>query len=332
MGKKQSTQDVILYVNENHPDCKVISFDYKNNRTKICFLCAKGHIFETTFFSIKTMLSWCPACALKESADRSRLSLSEVKDKILILHPNCTILDISQYKNVQSKLSIICEEGHSFSAPFCDIQRDHWCPLCANKRSSESKKYTFCEVTEIIKKLHPNCQIIEKEYIDGSHPMKIICENEHNFRIKFHSVLNNNNWCKFCRTERTKATCIKRYGVDHPNKNKEIAMRGAKANNKATIKQHWETGEEIVCIASYESKTVDYLNLNKIKYLWQPRIFVLDNGRTYRPDLYLINEDKWIEIKGFFRKDALEKWTKFQTMVYRSELWDKMKLQEMGIL
>jgi hypothetical protein len=72
--------------------------------------------------------------------------------------------------------------------------------------------------------------------------------------------------------------------------------------------------------------------------LWQPQVFqtsiLTPKGKisTYRPDLFLINENKWIEIKGFFRNDAKAKWDWFQSEHPNSELWDKKKLKEMGIL
>ena len=77
---------------------------------------------------------------------------------------------------------------------------------------------------------------------------------------------------------------------------------------------------------------------NKINYLWQPQIFQTPiltskgNNSTYRPDLFLIDSNTWVEIKGYFRKDAKEKWDWFQSQNPNSELWDKKKLKQMGIL
>lgn len=132
--------------------------------------------------------------------------------------------------------------------------------------------------------------------------------------------------------DKMKATNLKRYGVEYTSQNMEIAIRIAKSQTKSAIKTHWRTNQDLVCQASWEPKIIDYLNINKINYLWQPQIFKIPNGKTYRPDLYLEDEDKWVEIKGYFRKDALEKWDWFQSQYPNSELWDKKKLKEMGIL
>jgi len=70
----------------------------------------------------------------------------------------------------------------------------------------------------------------------------------------------------------------------------------------------------------------------KIDYNWQPQIFTMPNGKTYRPDLYLPDSDVWIEIKGYFRKDAKIKWDWFHKEHPNSELWNEEKLKEMKIL
>ena len=138
---------------------------------------------------------------------------------------------------------------------------------------------------------------------------------------------------------KTKQTNLDRYGVDSVSKVPEIALRQAKGMKKSITLYHWSTGIEIVCVASYEAKVVDsYLNANHINYLWQPQTFdtpfKTPTGRisTYRPDFYLPDLDKWIEIKGWFIGDALEKWEWFHKEHPNSELWGESKLKAMGIL
>ncbi|KKK48559.1 hypothetical protein LCGC14_3143890, partial [marine sediment metagenome] len=96
--------------------------------------------------------------------------------------------------------------------------------------------------------------------------------------------------------EKIKQTCLKRYGVENPSQNPEIALKQAKAQNNSFTLMHWYSHEEIVCVASYEKKTVEYFNKNKIDYNWQVQTFLMPNGKTFRPDCYLPDENKWIEI------------------------------------
>lgn len=129
--------------------------------------------------------------------------------------------------------------------------------------------------------------------------------------------------------KRRAATTKERFGVEHYSHDPKLALEIAKANKLTQILTHWKTGEDLVCTASYEITTVNYLNKNKIEFLWQPKTFPLNNGTTYRPDLYLVNEDKWVEIKGYWRPRAIIKWQLFQEFMPNSEVWDEKKINEL---
>jgi len=112
----------------------------------------------------------------------------------------------------------------------------------------------------------------------------------------------------------------------------------AKSAKNSYIVYHWKTNEELVCTAGWEKKVAEYLNKNKIDFKWQHKIFdvVMKNGKkvTYRLDLYIVGrKNPWIEIKGYFRDDAREKWEYFHNNIKtNSELWDKEVLEKKGIL
>ena len=100
---------------------------------------------------------------------------------------------------------------------------------------------------------------------------------------------------------------MEKYGVDNPMKNAEIALRSAINRNNSGIIKHWKTNEDCVWVGSYERKTLEYLNKNQIDYSWQPEVFTMPNGKTYRPDLYLIKENLYIEIKRLLQKRCSNK-------------------------
>lgn len=131
--------------------------------------------------------------------------------------------------------------------------------------------------------------------------------------------------------EKIKYTCLKKYGAKSSMLNEKVAAKNARNQNRSIILKHWKTDSELVCIGSYEVAVVNYLNKNKIDFEWQPKYFIMPNGKRYRPDLYLVKEKKWIEIKGYFRKDAREKWEWFSEN-HCADLWNKNRLKYMGIL
>jgi hypothetical protein len=137
--------------------------------------------------------------------------------------------------------------------------------------------------------------------------------------------------------DKARATCIAKYGAGNPSQNHDIGLKQSRAVNTCVVLRHWYSNEDIVCVGSYERLVVEYLNSNRIDYLWQVQTFALPpdesgNRATYRPDLYLPDRNIWVEIKGFFRGDALDKWEWFHANYPNSELWNKQYLQSMEIL
>ena len=177
-----------------------------------------------------------------------------------------------------------------------------------------------------------NGKCLSIKYIDCRQNLLWQCEKIHQWRSSLNNIKNNNQWCPICSPKRREQTNIIRYGVPNPMQNIKIALMAAKSQNNSYVLYHWKTGEELVCQASWEKKVVEYFNENEINFRWQSRVFKMPNGKTYRPDCYLFSTKKWIEIKGYFRKDAKDKWNWFQTIKPNSELWDRVKLKSMGIL
>ena len=131
--------------------------------------------------------------------------------------------------------------------------------------------------------------------------------------------------------EKRKQVFIKKYGCENPMQSCDIASKSARNQVNSTILTHWKTGEEIVCVAGYEPKVIQYFNTNKIDYEWQIQ-FDMPDGRKYTVDAYLPEQNLYIEIKGYFRKDAKEKFDWFCSEHPNTELWNEQKLKELKIL
>jgi len=99
--------------------------------------------------------------------------------------------------------------------------------------------------------------------------------------------------------EKSKKTCLERFGVENPMQNKDISLKSAKSNNNSSILYHWKTGEEIICVASYEKATVEQFNKIKEDFIWQIP-FTMPDGRVYICDCYLPKKDLYVEIKRLF--------------------------------
>lgn len=121
------------------------------------------------------------------------------------------------------------------------------------------------------------------------------------------------------------------------------ATRGKRSNFYGQKPKHgrgaWyscKDGSKIWLRSSWEIKYAKYLDNLNIEWLYEIKTFPItyDNKEgTYTPDFFLIKENKFIEIKGWWRDDAFIKYTSFRKQ-YPSlivELYEKSQLIELGI-
>ncbi len=90
--------------------------------------------------------------------------------------------------------------------------------------------------------------------------------------------------------------------------------------------------------SSWELKYAKYLDDNKIDYLYEPSSFkmIINNKETtYRPDFFLIKENMFIEIKGYFRDEISklksDKFIELYGNDYNYDILMKKDLKNLGI-
>lgn len=237
--------------------------------------------------------------------DNHRISLKEVKSRLLEVHKGIiTIIDSTYTKVVEEAIFVDIEFGE-----FPSLVNSVLHGAGHVKRRDFNNWVPLEEIKKRILGTHGNIvSIIESTY-KGTTNKAIFNDIEYG------------NW-PAC----PKDVCE---GQGHPVRGK---LKAARKLNNPSIKFHWKTNEELVCQASYEPKVIDHLNENKINYSWQSKTFTMPNGRTYRPDLYLIDQDIWVEIKGYMRPDAKIKWDWFKTEYPTAELWTEKVLIKKSIL
>lgn len=102
----------------------------------------------------------------------------------------------------------------------------------------------------------------------------------------------------------------------------KIALNGKRIYYKQScMRSTWETAFAKYCI------------INHIKYRYEPKVFDLGN-MTYRPDFYLFEQNLWIEIKGWWRDKAKQKFNLFKKIYPNKKIKVLMKpeLKQLGVL
>lgn len=88
-------------------------------------------------------------------------------------------------------------------------------------------------------------------------------------------------------------------------------------NNRKQSEKLYTTGKKIeefgvVFRSSWEYEYAKFLNKNMIKWEYEPKRFILKEGGYYTPDFYLIEEERFVEIKGYWWKKSKERFERFR--------------------
>lgn len=188
-----------------------------------------------------------------------------------------------------------------------------------------NKKYIRAKCINCEKKLSDNrakrcnkcfqLDILNPNYVNGK-------TNKKHFCIKCGKSITYNAKTNMC------LKCAAKYVIAPKISGKKSSNYGKSVNWKL-IKY-----KNIYMRSTWEANFAKWLDLSGIKWEYEPKAFELKiNGKdtTYTPDFYLPEFDCYIEIKGWWRNDAKEKFLKFQKL-NKIKLFDKVKLSIFGII
>ncbi len=92
-------------------------------------------------------------------------------------------------------------------------------------------------------------------------------------------------------------------------------MYGRPAPHPKKYFEHFTPFQGTLKMYKWEYLLAKYYDLNNILYVYEPKAFELklnnEKQTTYTPDFYLPDIDEYIEVKGYWRGDAKEKFEKF---------------------
>jgi hypothetical protein len=206
------------------------------------------------------------------------------------------------------------------------------CMKCNKKISQGHKHCRSCAQKERIHKKTCQCIIcIDTSGINngkwkgGKEARKILCK-DCNKELNMSAYFEDNIRCKSCAR-------IEQYRL-HPETNPMLGRKGNLSPNFGKIshgKGQWY--KDCFMRSSWEILFAKFLDFNNIAWLYEPKAFDLGNC-TYTPDFYLPETNEYIEIKGWWRDDALLKYnlTKIFYPQEKIQVLMQKDLQECGIL
>ncbi len=321
MPTKIDPEKVKRKLRKMYPDQIFDFLDYQNTHSKIKVIDPEyGEWFPT----IHNLLQKKRVCRARYLAERPKpiISIEETKRRIYEAHKNMVEICEETYIDSSTKCKFVDKEFGEFWM----IPRHVFNGHCHRKRGIQKQTKTMLlPMSELKKRLYEQhgskVKIDESTFKGLYHKAKFIHKKYGVWWANPSNVIEKGSSHPDGGRERMEATCMKNYGVKNAMQNKEILTKTQKSLWRCIEVTHWKTKEKLNCISSYEYVVVRYLNEHKINYDWQIK-FNLSNGMVYFIDLYLIDENKYVEIKGyFFSKRNKEKWELFHKLYQNSEIW-----------
>jgi len=209
------------------------------------------------------------------------------------------------------------------------------CGIVKEKKFRAAKKTSLCLICSNKKNAHvesseEKSKRVKERYKTHEHPLKGKHRPEH---VK--EALRVSHMGKPL-SEETKRKISKKnsgknnpfYGKHHTSETKAYldklrkknVRRGKDSNfygHTYHSKGQWCTrlsGKKIWMRSSWEVKYAEYLDKNTVEWDYESRAFPIvlnEKEQTYRPDFFLVKENQYVEIKGYWRDDAKEKFDAF---------------------
>jgi Zn finger protein HypA/HybF involved in hydrogenase expression len=155
---------------------------YKNYTTKMKIFCSKHGFFEQTPHSHISMNSGCPKCGTIKASMSNQKGLKVVLNMFKSIHGNRYKYDESTYKNVTTKMQIMCQRHGWFEQKPYHHYGGAGCNDCAIEGVHEKQKIDFKEfIARSIETHGARYNYIKADFIDIFTPVKISCKTHGDF-------------------------------------------------------------------------------------------------------------------------------------------------------
>lgn len=144
-------------------DVKIIKIDNFGDGAFIHLRCNKGHLYKQDRRNLLANKG-CKLCYLKNKS----FDVEDIKIQFLKIHGNYFSYNFKQYKNVHSKIEIICNKGHRFEQKVSNHLQGKGCPICRESLGERIISFFLDKhnIQYIKQKKFDNCKYINKLSFD----------------------------------------------------------------------------------------------------------------------------------------------------------------------
>ena len=152
-----------------------LSTEYINYSTKLSWMCTRGHEWDSAMSSVKAYSAWCPKCShLNYPARESKYRLADCQKAAEAHGGRCLETADTPDYFVNRKVSLMCHEGHKWSATVGSLITGRWCDMCARKIRYRYILLTINDCRAAAAKHGGVC--LSDTYINARHKLKWRCK------------------------------------------------------------------------------------------------------------------------------------------------------------
>ncbi len=168
--------------------------EYKNTKKKVKIICkAHGEFFQSPEKHIYRKQG-CPLCGKLKNQESNTYSQKDIIEKFRKVHQDRYDYSLVEYKNIHSKVQLICSVHGSFWQSANSHVRGNGCPSCANENRKNTLK-DFLEKLPLRVKETYDFSLVN--YSNNITPVKVVCKEHGIFEIIPRSLFRGHG-CKKC--------------------------------------------------------------------------------------------------------------------------------------
>ena len=151
---------------------------YINAKTKVCIICPEhGEFWQLPYGHLSG--KECVKCSIEKAHNKQKLTLEEFIEKAQKIHGSKYDYSKVEYKNNETKVSIICPKHGIFEQTPTSHMSGHGCPMCSKNKRKDTNTFIIES-----KEIHGDKYDYSKvNYVNNNTKVCIICPEHGEFEI-----------------------------------------------------------------------------------------------------------------------------------------------------
>ena len=186
-----SISNIKNFIKLHNIKSQLLSNEYINNNTKLCFLCECGKEYTATWTHFQQGKNWkCPKCSSKESRT-TRLSVESARTRV----KNAGFLPLfDTYENSLQKLKVMNKDGYILENLLSNINN-----INGDNIVTPTNSYSIFNIKKFIKDNNYTCELLSENYKNKNTKLKLRCQCGNIFYTTWNSLKNQHVYrCRKC--------------------------------------------------------------------------------------------------------------------------------------